>query len=586
MVKKYMASINTVLRLPGWYKVFALLITLVSLNTNSTAQGRIKGGMETPSGFLSISIDGTDNKKNLTVDAGDVTSVLPKENEYENINIFLVHSNIKDTIGLHYRQFATQSNVNNTFKRINDSLYEIYINDPRKKVLFAYRNSETLGVGIKGSVFGGINAPNLMGESIDTLIIMDGAQQEHYNIFPFNPFIYGLELFIWDKKNKPGRELVIFKILFQFPPPKLIGLRTDTAIINQKLANPSLRYHDNVDFDKEQTHPSLWYREAIRLDEKNIKNIFTKNENSIFFVFEHFGGLYRHDYFDNLQYRLDDQRDWILTPLAFNPSILLENVAPGKHKLQVRYPVDGAPAFVYDFEVLPDWKDSPLWPILASIILTTLVLFLFFRTRVKRAEERAKKNRLELQAIQSQLNPHFMFNALGSIQHLVHHDKQSADLYLTEFSNLLRHSLYNNEKEMVPLSVELQTLNSYIRLEKLRFRFSYEQRIEEHIAPGNISIPALLIQPLIENAIKHGIAPLQQNGLLQINIYQQGKDLVIEITDNGKGFSEDKTGTGLGLKLVKERIAVLKRQEMHILLSFTSNRANKTTAKVAFKDWL
>ncbi|HRQ50959.1 MAG TPA: histidine kinase, partial [Agriterribacter sp.] len=341
--------------------------------------------------------------------------------------------------------------------------------------------------------------------------------------------------------------MVTFKILFQFPEPQLIGLRTDTAIINQKSANPSLRYYDNIEFDKKQTHPSLWNYKAITLDLKNIQHVFKKAENSILFVFEHLGDLYRYDYFDNLQYKLDDQKNWVLTPLAFNPSILLENVDPGKHQLQVRYPVEGAPVFIYDFEILPDWKDSPLWPILVSILLTTIVVFLFFSTRVKHAEERAKKNRLELQSIQSQLNPHFMFNALGSIQYLVHHDKQGADLYLTEFSNLLRNSLYNNEKEMVPLSVELQTLNSYIRLEKLRFGFRYEQQLDEHIAPDNISIPALLIQPLIENAIKHGIAPLQQNGLLRMNIYRQENDLVIEITDNGQGFSEYKTGTGLGL---------------------------------------
>lgn len=580
-----MASINIILRAPDWCKAIVLLITLVSLTTNSTAQGRIKGGVETPGGFLQISHDELASKKNITVNAGDITSVLPKENEYDNINVFLFHSNIKDTIGLHYEQFTTQHNVNNAFKKINDSLYEIYINDPGKQVLFAYRKKETFGVGSIGAMSGGVNAPNLMGESIDTLTVIDDAQQEHYKVLPFNPFLYGLELVIWDKNSNLEHALIRFKILFQFPQPKLIGLRTDTAIINQKLANPSLRFYDTRTVDKKNIHQSLWDHKAIQRDLKNAQRIFKKTENSILFVFEHLGDLYRYDYFDNLQYKLDDQRDWVLTPLAFNPSILLENIAPGKHKLQVRYPVEGAPVFIYDFEVLPDWKDSPLWPILASILLTTLVLFLFFRTRVKRAEERAKKNRLELQAIQSQLNPHFMFNALGSIQHLVHHDKQSADLYLTEFSNLLRHSLYNNEKEMVPLSVELQTLNSYIRLEKLRFRFSYEQRVDEHISPDNISIPALLIQPLIENAIKHGIAPLQKNGFLQMNIYRQEKDLVIEITDNGKGFSEDKAGTGLGLKLVKERIAVLKRQGMHILLSFRINHTDKTTARVVFKDW-
>jgi glucose-6-phosphate-specific signal transduction histidine kinase len=71
-----------------------------------------------------------------------------------------------------------------------------------------------------------------------------------------------------------------------------------------------------------------------------------------------------------------------------------------------------------------------------------------------------------------------------------------------------------------------------------------------------------------------------------MNIHQQKKDLVIEITDNGKGFNEEKAATGLGLKLVKERIAVLKRRGMHILLSFEDNHVNKTTARVVFKDWL
>lgn len=581
-----MPSNNTTLRFPNKCRIIIFLIMLLSLSTNAIAQGGIKGGMETPSGFLPIYTDGLANKKNLTVQAKDAIGVLPLKNNFGDINVFLLNADVKDTIGLHYEQFSTLTNIDNSFQKINDSLYEIYIQDPRKQVLFAYKVNEVFGVGVKGTMSGGLSSPNLMGEGIDTLTIADGDQKEHYRVLPFNPFLYGLGLFIYNKKNSPGRELVTFSILFRFPEPQLIALRTDTAIINKKSTNPSLRYYDNIEFDKKQTHPSLWDRKANKLDLKKLNHIFQKKENSILFVFEHLGYLYRYDYFDNLQYKLDDQRDWVLTPLAYNPSILLENIAPGKHKLQVRYPVEEAPVFVYDFEILSDWKDSLLWPILVSILLTALVLFLFFRTRVKRAEERAKKNRLELQAIQSQLNPHFMFNALGSIQHLVHHDKQSADLYLTEFSNLLRHSLYNNEKEMVPLSVELQTLNSYIRLERLRFRFSYEQRVDEHIVPDNISIPALLIQPLIENAIKHGIASLQENGFLQMKIYRQEKDLVIEITDNGKGFGEAKSGTGLGLKLVKERIAVLKRQGMHILLSFTYNRTDKTTARVVFKDWL
>ncbi|MFT3700744.1 MAG: histidine kinase [Agriterribacter sp.] len=586
VMRQSMPSDNAIVRDLNNGSIVTLVIALLLLTISAVAQSGVKGGMETASGFLPIYTDGLANKTNLTVQAKDVIAVLPLKNNFRDINVFLFNANVKDTIGFHYEQFPTGKNENNSFKKINDSLYEIYINDPGKQVLFAYKENEALGVGVKGTMSGGLSSPNLMGEAIDTLTIVDGNQKNHYKVLPFNPFLYGLGLYIWNKKNNSGRELVTFSIFFRFPEPQLIGLRTDTAIINKKSVNPSLRYYDNVEFNKKQTHPSLWDRKAIKLDVKNLNHTFSKKENSVLFVFEHLGYLYRYDYFDNLQYKVDNQRDWVLTPLAYNPSILLEHVAPGKHKLQVRYPIEAAPVFAYDFEVLPDWKDSRLWPILASVLLTTIVLFLFFRTRLKRAEERAKKNRLELQSIQSQLNPHFMFNALGSIQHLVHNDKQSADLYLTEFSNLLRHSLYNSEKEMVPLSVELQTLNSYISLEKLRFQFSYEQKLDEHLETDNISIPALLIQPLIENAIKHGIASLQQKGGLQMNIYPQEKDLVIEITDNGKGFSEEKPGTGLGLKLVKERIEVLKRQGMHILLLFKDNRSNETTATVVFKDWL
>ncbi|ANI88991.1 hypothetical protein A9P82_06595 [Arachidicoccus ginsenosidimutans] len=219
------------------------------------------------------------------------------------------------------------------------------------------------------------------------------------------------------------------------------------------------------------------------------------------------------------------------------------------------------------------------------MIVSAILFYFIFRVRVKRAKEKAQKTKLELQAIQAQLNPHFMFNALGSIQYLVNNnDKENANQYLTEFSSLLRNSLYNNEQEMVPLSKELQTMDSYIRLEKLRFNFQYQLNVAQNIQPENISIPTLLIQPMIENAIKHGISSLKENGVLLINIEQKTKDLVVEIKDNGKGFDTTQPSKGFGIKLVKERIEVLNKQGYKIKFSIVSN--NGTSVRFVFENWV
>lgn len=178
-----------------------------------------------------------------------------------------------------------------------------------------------------------------------------------------------------------------------------------------------------------------------------------------------------------------------------------------------------------------------------------------------------------------------MFNALGSIQFLVNdNDKEKANQYLTEFSSLLRNSLYNNEQEMVPLSKELQTMDSYIRLEQLRFNFQYQLNVDKSIPQENISIPTLLIQPMIENGIKHGISSLKENGILLINIQRQAKNLMIEIKDNGKGFDTEKSSKGFGIKLVKERIGVLNRQGYYIRLSINVN--DGTIVQFVFENWI
>jgi LytS/YehU family sensor histidine kinase len=187
------------------------------------------------------------------------------------------------------------------------------------------------------------------------------------------------------------------------------------------------------------------------------------------------------------------------------------------------------------------------------------------------------------------LNPHFIFNALNSIQGLINKNElTSANLYLTEFSSLLRESLKNNDKELIPLNIELKTLETYIKLEQLRFYFNYSFQIDPNINTNTIDVPALLLQPLIENAIKHGISSLDKNGFISISIHQKEKNLVIEISDNGKGFVSSNKTNGFGLKLTNERIQLLNQsyKEQPIKMLIDSDASKGTVIHLVFENWL
>ena len=162
-----------------------------------------------------------------------------------------------------------------------------------------------------------------------------------------------------------------------------------------------------------------------------------------------------------------------------------------------------------------------------------------------------------------------------------------ANFYFTEFSSLLRDSLRYNEKEKLPLEIELQTLESYIKLEQLRFAFKYEMIVSPAINTSIVEIPALLLQPLVENAIKHGISQLQKEGNIFIEIAAKEKDMMIEIKDNGSGFSSQQETKGYGLLLTKERIALANQSNkiQPIIMKMESN-VTGTSVILHFKNWL
>lgn len=289
-----------------------------------------------------------------------------------------------------------------------------------------------------------------------------------------------------------------------------------------------------------------------------------------------------------------DSTGWTVNDFDFN-LIWLKNLSPAKYVLKVRYSVQRQNVYTYTFLVRAAWYQT-LW---AKIGLTIVVLaaigFLLLLWRSKKQAAKLKIQgtqkqmvQTELKSIRSQFNPHFVFNALSSIQGLItKNDPENASKYLIEFSNLMRDSLKASHHEFVSIASEIKILENYLELEKLRFGFSYNLTLNKEIDASAVEIPALFLQPLVENAVKHGISALQEQGMLTISFEKMDNDMVVYVTDNGEGFKTCSEPGGFGLQLTKERIKLLNQTLNKQEIEFSVNRVNDLTqVTIHFKNWL
>nr|WP_276902387.1 histidine kinase [Pedobacter kyonggii] len=203
------------------------------------------------------------------------------------------------------------------------------------------------------------------------------------------------------------------------------------------------------------------------------------------------------------------------------------------------------------------------WSI-GSALLASIGIFLVYRARLINLRRKTVLNNkikdLEIKAIRSQMNPHFMFNALNSIQSLINnHQYKEANIYLEKFALLMRRVLNNSEKTFVTLSDELDAITLYCELEQLRFNFKFEIEVSPEVNTQLTEIPGMIIQPLVENSILHGLAQKGDAGRLTIHITCDHRYLKIVIKDNGTGLKENiaDDNKSFGLKLVKERLILL-----------------------------
>lgn len=188
--------------------------------------------------------------------------------------------------------------------------------------------------------------------------------------------------------------------------------------------------------------------------------------------------------------------------------------------------------------------------------------------QLQKLESLKQLSELEMQALRSQMNPHFIFNSLNSINRFIlQNNRQLASAYLTKFSRLVRMILQNSQASVIPLESELESLGLYLEMEALRFdnHFIYKISAADDVDVAMLKVPPLIIQPFAENAIWHGLMPKEEKGHLDIELWRENNDLFFKITDDGIGRRQSSALSGqsatkyksMGLKITSDRIAML-----------------------------
>ncbi len=206
---------------------------------------------------------------------------------------------------------------------------------------------------------------------------------------------------------------------------------------------------------------------------------------------------------------------------------------------------------------------------LLSLLVLTGIIMIWIKIRNNKRLQLASLNQQlresELKAIRAQMNPHFLHNCLNAIQNLIQKQElEKAHQYISKFAQLIRDTLTNSDKEDISLAQELEMISNYVALEQLRFDIDFQIDIADEIDIYAIFIPPMLLQPIVENAIIHGLASKEDDKQLKLAIYQQKDFIHIEIIDNGIGRKASqeltKDTTGKGTSFTKERLTLIQKK--------------------------
>lgn len=279
---------------------------------------------------------------------------------------------------------------------------------------------------------------------------------------------------------------------------------------------------------------------------------------------------------EKYRYKMDGiDKDWVET---HGRPVRLPNLNHGTYQFNIqaanKHGVWGATKTIVFNIKPPFWKTG--WFIGALSTVALLGVFFFLRTREIRRDQKAQKEKeletYKLMALQAQMNPHFIFNTLNSIQYFINKNEiKKSNLYLSNFAKLIRLVLNLSNKSLITIDQELELLQLYLGLEKLRFedKFEYDIKIDPELQTNFDSLPPMIIQPYVENAVWHGLMNKEGKGLIKITFKSAENDLICSVEDNGIGRKKSaeikserqikKKSYGMGV--TKKRLASLNKIE-------------------------
>ncbi|MQP24645.1 hypothetical protein GFJ94_06165 [Flavobacterium sp. LMO8] len=275
-------------------------------------------------------------------------------------------------------------------------------------------------------------------------------------------------------------------------------------------------------------------------------NELNPDENDIAIQFSTLSFVPNENY--SVSYKINDSK-WKTLDYK-DKNLKLSSLSSGNYKIQliINYNTTKIDLQTIQFEIKkPFWLNT--FFLIGIGILFLVLINSFYKWQIRKIEYKNKLqlekinleknlNQSKLKAIKSQMNPHFFYNALNTIQSFIlSNDKKQAVNYLSKFSNLTRTILEMTEKETISIAEEIKTLSLYLDIEKARFEedFSYQILIDKHIDSENIKIPTMLLQPYVENAVKHGLLHKQGEKLVTIQFEKEAEHIKVSIDDNGIG---------------------------------------------------
>jgi two-component sensor histidine kinase len=437
-----------------------------------------------------------------------------------------------------------------------DGLYE-YRNKQIKKVKWPVKTDErvTCFAQQNGMIVTGFYGTGLIltdGKTYTTIRRKDGLPSDFINSMTFNTKgqlvvttgngVAIITLVPSSKKGYtiqsiPGNECLDYDTYYVSESKGILyfssynGLMEVKNVVVSKKGNPLV-------FGDIRVNGKVWNSMEVSLhyDEGNLIELFYKQNN--FSSNEHVA------YF----YRLNKNDKWIRTT---NESLVLKNLNPGDYAVEV-YALNPYSGFRTDIiqkhiQIIPLIYQR-IWFKILVLALLSGAIFLFVRVIIRKRDDKRKRElqfqleitQLEARALRSQMNPHFIFNSLNSIQSFIlKNDRDSAYKYLGKFSELIREILENSRNEKISIADEIHMLTNYLELERMRSdnSFNFDIVVDGRIHEHNTQIPIMVLQPVVENAIVHGVIPLEgRTGMVSIVFCSVGENtLEIIVRDNGIG---------------------------------------------------